>query len=64
MFFRFSEKYEKMHRWKIPNGNFALIDGEVVQYSQATQDREPPGNWKDMKFLGKGVFHHHGGRNG
>ena len=61
MFFWYSEEYENMHGHKIPEGNYALLDdGRIIKYSQCTQEKASPGNWKDMKFLGEGKYHSRG----
>jgi len=56
----YSKKYEAMHRDRHGFYNYALIDGKVIQYSQGTSEKKSPGNWDDMKYLGKGIFSHSG----
>ena len=38
--------------------NFSLINGTVVQYTEAYYGSEEPGNWDDYIYLGMGKYSH------
>jgi hypothetical protein len=55
MSFWFSEKQDSIG--KPSRSYFKRLDGKIIRYTECTNKGKKPSSFKDMKYLGDGVFY-------